>query len=125
VDRDVLIVTNQEADFSFQARFSLEESENLSNVLKEKYEANVRSRGRNLSVVKTALMQHKELNPDVLAHIASFSTGRKERSPRSPMNSNRILVSNLRLVYEVGDPRGNNRLGQTTANRSITKCPLV
>jgi len=77
VDRDILIVTNKEAEFSFQARFSLEDAENLSNVLKEKFEANVRSRGRNLSVVKTALMQHKELNPDVLAHIASFSTGKE------------------------------------------------
>ena len=77
VDRDLLIVTNKEAEFSFQACFSLEGAENLSNLLKEKYEANIRSRGKNLSVVKTALMQHKELNPDVLAHIASFSTGKE------------------------------------------------
>ena len=77
VDRDVLIVTNQDADFSFQAAFSVEEATRLSNLLKEKYEENIRSRGRNLMGVKTALMQHKNLNPDVLAHIASFSTGKE------------------------------------------------
>ena len=57
-----------------RARFSLEEAKDLSNLLKEKYEKNIRSRGRNLMGVETALMQ-TELNPDVLAHIASFSTG--------------------------------------------------
>jgi hypothetical protein len=77
VDRDVLIVTNQEGEFSFDARFSEEEAENLSNLLKDKYETMIRSRGRNLMGVNTALQQHKELNPDVLAHIASFSTGRE------------------------------------------------
>ena len=76
VDRNVLIVTNQEGEFSFDARFSEEESEDLSNLLKEKYEEHIRSRGRNLMGVKTALMQ-TELNPDVLAHIASFSTGKE------------------------------------------------
>ena len=77
VDRDTLIVTSQGAEFTFQARFSLEEAEGLSNLLKEKFEENVRRRGRNLLGVKTALMQHPELNPDVLAHIASFSTGKE------------------------------------------------
>ena len=77
VDRDMLIVTNKNGQFSFSARFSVEEAEDLSNLLKEKYEENVRSRGRNLMGVKTALMQHTELNPDVLAHIASFSTGKE------------------------------------------------
>lgn len=76
VDRNILIVTNQEGEFSFDARFSMEESEDLSNLLKEKFEENIRSRGRNLMGVKTALMQ-TELNPDVLAHIASFSTGKE------------------------------------------------
>ena len=76
VDRDMLIVTNENMTFSFTARFSVDEAEDLSNLLKEKFEENVRSRGRNLMGVKTALMQHKELNPDVLAHIASFSTGK-------------------------------------------------
>ena len=77
VDHDTLIVTNQDADFTFQARFSVEVAQDLSNLLKEKYEENIRSRGRNLLGVKTALMQHTELNPDVLAHIASFSTGKE------------------------------------------------
>ena len=77
VDRDSLIVTTREsAKFSFSTEFSLDEARDLSNLLKEKYEANIRSRGRNLSVVKQALMQSK-LNPDVLAHIASFSTGKE------------------------------------------------
>jgi hypothetical protein len=76
VDSDMLIVTNEKAQFSFSARFSVDEAEDLSNLLKEKFEQNVRSRGRNLMGVKTALMQHKNLNPDVLAHIASFSTGK-------------------------------------------------
>jgi hypothetical protein len=77
VDRDILIVTNKNAEFAFHARFSAEEAQGLSNLLKEKYEAHIRSRGRNLMGVKTALMQHEELNPDVLAHIASFSTGKE------------------------------------------------
>jgi len=76
VDRDMLIVTNKDMSFSFNARFSVHEAEDLSTLLKEKYEENVRSRGRNLMGVKTALMQRKDLNPDVLAHIASFSTGK-------------------------------------------------
>lgn len=76
VDRDMLIVTNENMTFSFTARFSVDEAEDLSNLLKEKFEENVRSRGRNLMGVKTALMQRKNLNPNVLAHIASFSTGK-------------------------------------------------
>lgn len=76
VDRDMLLVTTEHMQFVFTARFSEDEATRLSNVLKEKYEENVRSRGRNLMGVKTVLMQHKELNPDVLAHIASFSTGK-------------------------------------------------
>ena len=74
VDRDVLTVINKKAKMYLRARFSLEEAKDLSNLLKEKYEKNIRSRGRNLMGVETALMQ-TELNPDVLAHIASFSTG--------------------------------------------------
>jgi hypothetical protein len=76
VDRDMLIITTENMAFAFTARFLEDEATRLSNVLKEKYEANIRSRGRNLMGVKTALMHHKDLNPDVLAHIASFSTGK-------------------------------------------------
>jgi len=38
VDRDILIVTDGNMQFSFQARFSVEEAEDLSNLLKEKFE---------------------------------------------------------------------------------------
>ena len=48
VDRDMLIVTDGDM-ISFNARFSEDEALRLSNCLKEKFEENVRSRGRNLA----------------------------------------------------------------------------
>lgn len=115
VDKDMVIVTNENAQFSFSARFSEDEAVGLSNLLKEKFEENVRSRGKNLLGVKTALMQHKNLNPDVLAHIASFSTG---KNGTLAMQENE-LKQNLgqQLAPRVGGRRS-TRKKSTRAQRS-------
>ena len=107
IDRNMLIVTTQDkVHFSFTAHFSEEEATDLSNLFKEKYEANIRSRGKNLLGVKTALMQSK-LNPDVLAHIGSFSTGREG----TLATQENILKQNLgeQLAPRVGGRRTTRR----------------
>lgn len=77
IDRERCVVTFGEGSpLQFVTRFTLAGARALSDALKAKYEEGIRSRGRNIVGVRHVLGK-SSLNPDVLAHIASFGTGKK------------------------------------------------